>query len=45
MLRHEHPHMILDRVQTRGSLRKDLAAQLLTPAQALAALLADPAAA
>jgi IS30 family transposase len=45
MLRHEHPHMIMDRVshetiyqalyvQTRGSLRKDLAAQLLTKRRA-----------
>jgi IS30 family transposase len=45
MLRREHPHMIMDRVshetiyralyvQTRGSLRKDLAAQLLTKRRA-----------
>ncbi len=45
MLRHEHPHMIMNRVshetiyqalyvQTRGSLRKDLATQLLTKRRA-----------
>jgi IS30 family transposase len=45
MLRRQHPHMIMDRVshetiyralyvQTRGSLRKDLAAQLLTKRRA-----------
>lgn len=45
MLRREHPHMIMDRVshetiyralyvQARGSLRKDLAAQLLTKRRA-----------
>ncbi len=45
MLRREHPHMIMDRVshetiyralyvQTRGGLRKDLAAQLLTQRRA-----------
>jgi transposase, IS30 family len=45
MLRHEHPHSKMDRVshetiyralyvQTRGSLRKDLAAQLLTKRRA-----------
>jgi IS30 family transposase len=45
MLRQQHPHMIMDRVshetiyralyvQTRGSLRKDLAAQLLTKRRA-----------